>query len=180
MTSEVTQTVSECNGQEAKLAHYLLNRAIRAGTLQRLPCELCGDPNSHGHHTDYSKPLDVRWLCPSHHRKIDAESLRRVRQERQRRLVDKRLAQLDKTVADLEKSLADLSVVVARKGDLDFLNARLGILEAAVRQNLVLKRASDSKKTRDRKRATEDQTTKVVKRAIFPQTTRALKRGSST
>lgn len=42
-------------------------QAIRKGVLKRLPCEVCGDPNSHGHHHDYSKPLDVWWLCSKHH-----------------------------------------------------------------------------------------------------------------
>lgn len=41
--------------------------AVRAGKLIRLPCEVCGETKSEGHHDDYSKPLDVRWLCRAHH-----------------------------------------------------------------------------------------------------------------
>jgi len=49
-------------------AHTAVANAIRDGRLQRQSCEVCGDTNTHGHHDDYSKPLDVRWLCPRHHR----------------------------------------------------------------------------------------------------------------
>lgn len=42
--------------------------AMRAGKLVRQPCEVCGTTiKIHGHHDDYSKPLDVRWLCVTHH-----------------------------------------------------------------------------------------------------------------
>lgn len=44
-----------------------LNNAIRSGRIIRKPCEVCGEPNTHGHHDDYSRPLDVRWLCRKHH-----------------------------------------------------------------------------------------------------------------
>jgi hypothetical protein len=37
-----------------------------------MPCEVCGDPQTHAHHDDYSKPLDVRWFCPRHHREEHA------------------------------------------------------------------------------------------------------------
>jgi ribosomal protein S27AE len=41
--------------------------ALRGGVLRRKPCELCGDPEAMAHHDDYDRPLDVRWLCRSHH-----------------------------------------------------------------------------------------------------------------
>lgn len=49
-------------------ARTAVGNAIRDGRLIRLPCEECGDPKSEAHHTDYSKPLDVVWLCFQHHR----------------------------------------------------------------------------------------------------------------
>lgn len=41
---------------------------IRKGDLIKLPCEVCGtNEKVEAHHDDYSKPLDVRWLCRKHH-----------------------------------------------------------------------------------------------------------------
>jgi ribosomal protein S27AE len=40
---------------------------IKRGKLVKLPCEKCGNENVEAHHDDYSKPLDVRWLCRFHH-----------------------------------------------------------------------------------------------------------------
>lgn len=48
--------------------HVITGNAIRDGRIKKMPCEVCGDPQVHAHHDDYMKPLDVRWLCPSHHR----------------------------------------------------------------------------------------------------------------
>jgi len=48
-------------------AHRLMTNAIRRGELVRKPCEVCGEIKVDGHHEDYSKPLDVRWLCRVHH-----------------------------------------------------------------------------------------------------------------
>ena len=40
----------------------------RSGKLKPLPCEVCGsDDIIHAHHCDYSKPLEIKWLCPLHH-----------------------------------------------------------------------------------------------------------------
>mgnify|MGYP007100078969 CR=1 FL=1 len=49
-------------------AHYQVTNAVRDGRLKKTPCVICGsDKRVHGHHKDYSKPLDVRWLCRSCH-----------------------------------------------------------------------------------------------------------------
>lgn len=50
------------------LARRKVNDAIKCGWIERKPCEDCGDPKSEAHHEDYSKPLDVKWLCQTHHR----------------------------------------------------------------------------------------------------------------
>ena len=44
-----------------------VKRALKSGKILKSPCEICGDFNTNSHHDDYSKPLDVRWLCRSHH-----------------------------------------------------------------------------------------------------------------
>ena len=49
-------------------ARSYLGTYIRRGLVKRQPCEACGTTPTHGHHDDYSRPLDVRWLCAHHHR----------------------------------------------------------------------------------------------------------------
>jgi hypothetical protein len=51
---------------EKRKAHQMVSNAIRDGKLLRQPCEICGE-KGHAHHEDYLKPLEVRWLCPTHH-----------------------------------------------------------------------------------------------------------------
>lgn len=46
----------------------LTKQLIKRGRLVRLPCEVCGTAPAEAHHDDYAKPLDVRWLCSTHHR----------------------------------------------------------------------------------------------------------------
>jgi hypothetical protein len=41
---------------------------LRRGKLTREPCIICGSPDSVMHHPDYSRPLDVIWLCRPDHR----------------------------------------------------------------------------------------------------------------
>lgn len=48
-------------------ARVTVHNALRRGTLVRRPCEVCNDPKTEAHHTDYARPLDVRWLCRKHH-----------------------------------------------------------------------------------------------------------------
>ena len=58
---------------EKHRAEWTVGNAIRDGRLVRKPCEECGDPKSHAHHDDYSKPLEVRFLCAIHHRRWHAD-----------------------------------------------------------------------------------------------------------
>jgi len=54
---------------EKYYAHTAVSNAIRSGELMKPNnCEKCGAERLlHAHHPDYSKPLDVEWLCvPCH------------------------------------------------------------------------------------------------------------------
>lgn len=55
-----------CNAPEKNRARNLLNIAVREGTLTRQPCQACGK-KAQAHHEDYSKPLEVIWVCQAHH-----------------------------------------------------------------------------------------------------------------
>lgn len=55
-------------------AHNKVNNEIRAGNLVRENCEVCGKEESHAHHDDYLKPLNVRWLCAEHHKRWHVEN----------------------------------------------------------------------------------------------------------
>ena len=49
----------------AKMAFY---RHRKREGMERGICSICEKPNAVAHHPDYDLPLDVVWLCPSHHR----------------------------------------------------------------------------------------------------------------
>jgi hypothetical protein len=51
-------------------AHRLVASAIKAGELVRQACVQCGMPNGEAHHEDYSRPLDVTWLCRQCHARV--------------------------------------------------------------------------------------------------------------
>lgn len=55
-------------------SHTMVNNAIRGKKLFRMPCEICGIDETHAHHDDYLKPLNVRWLCAAHHLQWHAEN----------------------------------------------------------------------------------------------------------
>lgn len=52
---------------EKRKAHHAVSNAIRDGKLVKGPCEKCGSTKVQAHHDDYSKPLEVRWLCIKDH-----------------------------------------------------------------------------------------------------------------
>lgn len=41
--------------------------AVKAGLIVKMGCEVCRSVDVQAHHTDYGKPLEVRWLCVLHH-----------------------------------------------------------------------------------------------------------------
>lgn len=55
-------------------ARRAVRAEIEAGRMTRQPCEICDAEPAHAHHDDYSKPLDVRWLCEPHHREHHAKA----------------------------------------------------------------------------------------------------------
>lgn len=58
------------NEPEKLKARYTLRKAVRSGKIVKLPCRKCGAIKVHGHHTNYSRPLNVIWLCITHHAEI--------------------------------------------------------------------------------------------------------------
>lgn len=65
-TKEEIQKYRASNPKKYR-AHQLVHYARRIGTLKIEPCEICGSQKVVGHHDDYDKPLNVRWLCQAHH-----------------------------------------------------------------------------------------------------------------
>ncbi len=61
------------NPEKAKV-HQKVAYAIKSGKLVRQPCEKCGR-KAQAHHEDYSKPLDVMWLCFTHHREQHGQTV---------------------------------------------------------------------------------------------------------
>jgi hypothetical protein len=49
-------------------AHNKVRAAIANGSLMKQPCEKCRNKKTHAHHYDYTKPLDVKWLCAQCHK----------------------------------------------------------------------------------------------------------------
>jgi hypothetical protein len=57
-----------------KRASSLVFEAVQRRKLVPQPCEVCGDTiETHAHHDDYAKPLEVRWLCRRCHKRHHAE-----------------------------------------------------------------------------------------------------------
>jgi len=51
-------------------ARSAINKAVLRGKIIKKSCVICGSVKTEAHHTDYSKLLEVTWLCGEHHRHI--------------------------------------------------------------------------------------------------------------
>lgn len=60
--------------KKKQLAKWAVKRAVKSGIIDRGVCDVCGSSTVHGHHDDYDRQLDVRWLCPRHHHEWHAEN----------------------------------------------------------------------------------------------------------
>jgi len=52
-------------------AQSIVLTAVRNGTLVKEPCKICGKGKVDSHHKDYTKPLEVVWLCRKHHNRAN-------------------------------------------------------------------------------------------------------------
>lgn len=52
---------------EKRAAHKAVEWALKRGALVRGCCVRCGAEKAQAHHDDYSKPLEVMWLCRARH-----------------------------------------------------------------------------------------------------------------
>lgn len=73
---ETTKKWREKN-PEKLWAHRAVFSYLRSGKLKKKPCKICGDLKVEAHHTDYSKVLQVIWLCRRHH--IEADKALRIK-----------------------------------------------------------------------------------------------------
>jgi len=60
--------VSGLGPSKHEAAAQIVKYAVKLGVLTRGSCVVCGTTERiQAHHTDYTKPLDVTWLCRLHH-----------------------------------------------------------------------------------------------------------------
>jgi hypothetical protein len=115
------------NKNQEKLIHYKVHRAIQNGELtQGKTCQACGSTeNIIAHHHDYSKPLEVIWLCRSCHAKnhIDGMNERSDGPEVDKAFIAKLSADVWKCFSTREVrnliscSLREAGVQIADKGE---------------------------------------------------------------
>ena len=74
---QATQYAKEHNKRhpEKARARSMVSNFLKQGKLQKAPCEVCGNPKSQAHHENYSKPLEVKWLCFQHHREAHGQTV---------------------------------------------------------------------------------------------------------
>jgi hypothetical protein len=61
-------------------ARNAVNKAVLAGLIEKKKCEVGIDCRGRieAHHDDYTKPLEVRWLCKKHHGEVHTQQEQEV------------------------------------------------------------------------------------------------------
>ena len=54
-------------------ARQTVNIETRARRLKREKCNNCDITKTQAHHEDYTKPLEVLWLCAKHHKELHSK-----------------------------------------------------------------------------------------------------------
>jgi ribosomal protein S27AE len=65
-SQEAKNAWAKRNRHKIRAQHQTRAHVLR-GRLKKQPCEVCGSTSVQAHHDDYTRPLDVRWLCVKHH-----------------------------------------------------------------------------------------------------------------
>lgn len=96
----------------------IVRRAIKNGVLIRpTTCEQCGkNSRIYAAHSDYSKPLDIRWLCASCHIKWDSKDPKTISSEAIKISVTKRNAGREKTHCPHGHSYDSENTYIDKKG----------------------------------------------------------------
>jgi hypothetical protein len=64
--------------KQARKAHKAVHVALKHGDLKKGTC-WCGEHKVDAHHArGYARPLDVEWLCRSHHKQVHTKTQRSV------------------------------------------------------------------------------------------------------
>jgi hypothetical protein len=79
--SRASHKLSALRHPDRKRALTTLSNAVRDGRVQKEPCFVCGG-EAQAHHSAYSLPLHVTWLCRPHHEQLHKEHRARERQKR--------------------------------------------------------------------------------------------------
>ena len=74
IASEISTAWRQTDKRRMK-CHNAVTRAIKKGTLIRMPCVRCSSEKSLAHHENYDEPLNVMWLCQPCHKQRHKEIL---------------------------------------------------------------------------------------------------------
>jgi len=72
---QVHTTYNKTIAKNIMCARNAVSNAIRNNKLKKQPCEVCGELKVQAHHEDYSKPLEVNWLCKDHHSELHRKTI---------------------------------------------------------------------------------------------------------